>query len=323
MNTTPTFVDLFCGAGLMSQGFVSAGFQPVFAVDSNEDSIASYRRNIGRVAQVGDVRNIPAGLRCEVVVAGPPCQGFSLIGKRDSLDPRNRLCLVVPVWAQETKCNVVVVENVPQFVQSLEYKAMVGNLKKQGFAVQLWFLNAADFGTPQKRKRSFTVASKIGLPNCPTKQDKKTTVREAFKNLPSRHSDPMYAYPVPSQLAMERFASTPSEGSKSDIMKNAPDICLDSWFSRGAQTTDVWGRMRWDEPSNTVRCYFQNPTTGRYVHPEENRVITLREGARLQDIPDDWILLGKRTSIVRQIGNGVPINLATMIGKKIKNIFMS
>ena len=321
MKTAPTFVDLFCGAGLLSQGFVSAGFRPVFAVDSNEDSVASYRRNIDHVAQVGDVRNIPAGLRCQVVVAGPPCQGFSLIGKRDSLDPRNRMCLVVPIWARETKCEVVVVENVPQFVQSIEYKTMIGDLEKQGFAIKKWVLNAADFGTPQKRKRSFTLASKIGLPNAPVKQNKKATVREAFKNLPSQRNDPLHAYPVPSPLAMQRFMNTPSEGGKRDIMKNAPDICLDSWFSRGAQTTDVWGRMRWNEPSNTVRCYFQNPTTGRYVHPEKNRVITLREGARLQDIPDNWVLLGRRTSIVRQIGNGVSIRLAEKIATNVFNLF--
>ena len=307
----------------MSQGFLAAGFQPVFAVDSNKDSIASYRRNISNVAQLADVRNVPSGLRCEVLVAGPPCQGFSLLGKQDALDPRNRLCLVVPVWARKTQCEIVIVENVPQFVQSIEYKAMIGDLEKQGFAVKSWLLNAADFGTPQNRKRSFTVASKVGLPNAPLKTDKKITVRVAFKNLPSKYSDLMHAYPTPSQLAMQRFMNTPSEGSKSDIMKNAPDICLDSWFSRGAQTTDVWGRMRWDKPANTVRCYFQNPTTGRYVHPEKNRVITLREGARLQDVPDGWVFEGKRTSIVKQIGNGVPINLAKIIGQSIKSFFVN
>ncbi len=318
---SPTVVDLFCGAGLLSYGFCSAGFRPVFAIDSNEDSIASYRRNVGRSACVGDVRSIPTGLRCEVVVAGPPCQGFSLLGQQDSRDPRNRLCLVVPLWAQETQCKVVVVENVPQFVKSYQYATMVTELKNQGFAVKSWMLNAADFGTPQNRKRSFTIASKIGLPEMPLQKKQKTTVREAFKNLPSQNSDSMHISPVPSNLAMARFKNTPCGGGKDDIMKNAPDICLDSWFERRGQTTDVWGRMLWEKPSNTIRCYFQNPTTGRYVHPEENRVITLREGARLQDIPDSWIFQGRRTSAVKQIGNGVPIKIGRIIGKNIHNIF--
>ena len=318
---SPTVVDLFCGAGLLSYGFCSAGFRPVFAIDSNEDSIASYRKNVGDAACVGDVRNIPPGLRCEVIVAGPPCQGFSILGLRDSQDTRNNLCLVVPLWAQETRCKVVVVENVPQFVKSFQHEAMVKKLRNQGFAIESWMLNAADFGTPQNRKRSFTIASKIGLPEMPLKNDIKVTVREAFKSLPSNDSDPMCSFPTPSSLAMARFKNTPLGGGKDDIMKNAPDICLDSWFERRGQTTDVWGRILWEKPSNTIRCYFQNPTTGRYIHPEKDRVITLREGARLQDIPDSWIFQGKRTSVVKQIGNGVPIKLGRIIGKNLHSIF--
>lgn len=127
----------------------------------------------------------------------------------------------------------------------------------------------------------------------------------------------MHYWPTPSQLAFDRISRIPPGGDKRDLMRTNPELCPESWFEIGCHATDVWGRMRLEGPSNTLRCTFQNPSKGRYVHPIENRVLSLREGARLQGIPDDWTFVGTPLSVTRQIGNGVPVHLATAVAKSV------
>ena len=100
-------------------------------------------------------------------------------------------------------------------------------------------------------------------------------------------------------------------------MRLAPEICPASWAKVGCQATDVWGRMDPDKPANTLRCTFQNPSKGRYLHPTEDRVLSLREGARLQGVPDDWTFVGKPYPVARQIGNGVPVPLARAVATQV------
>jgi len=98
-------------------------------------------------------------------------------------------------------------------------------------------------------------------------------------------------------------------------------LCPPSWAKIPSEATDVWGRMLLDEPANTLRCCFQNASKGRYIHPRLNRVLTLREGARLQGIPDDWVFEGDNAAISRQIGNGVPIPLGTAVARSVMALF--
>ncbi len=307
--------DLFCGAGLFSAGFVSEGFEPVFAADINKDAVASYCQNIKPVARVHDVTIIPNDIKADVLLAGPPCQGFSTLGRRDPFDIRNDMALVVPRWAEALNAKVVIVENVPPFLKSKQWENMVNDFQNMGYKITKWVLDAAHFGTPQHRKRAFTIATKYSVPRKPKERDVIPSTSVFIE--PIKINDPLHVWPVHTGVAYERIKNVPENGSKMDLLEHTPHLCPSSWFKLGRQATDVWGRINPHKPVNTVRCSFQSPSKGRYLHPSEDRVISLREGARLQGIPDKWSFAGSRTSIARQIGNGVPIPLANTIAKAI------
>lgn len=318
-----TTIDLFAGAGLMTEGFRQAGFQSIFAAEADPRAVDSFNRNIEPVAHVWDVRMIEPSLKSDVIVAGPPCQGFSTLGKRDSNDERNKLSLAVLDWMTTAKPKVVVIENVPQFVESQYWKAIQTSARKRGYETCHWILNAVDFGAPQKRVRAFCILSRIGIPEAPTPTHQNPiTVKEAFKGLPTKPSDCLqHLAPEPEGIALDRIKLIPRNGDKRDVLRQAPQLCPPSWKRMGAQAVDVWGRMVANEPSNTLRCAFQNASKGRYLHPTEDRVITIREGARLQGVPDTWIFSGDRSSMARQIGNGVPVPLARAVAGSIRKLF--
>ncbi len=312
----PGFIDMFSGAGLFSAGMIAAGFDPVLAIDLAPDAIESYHRNISKNAVVGSVTEDRAIPKAVALIAGPPCQGFSTLGRRDPLDVRNSLSLSILPWVDRSEAQIVVVENVPPFLRSTHWAALRDGFLERGFDVDTWELDAYDFGTPQRRARAFTIASKIGPVHRPTPVEPSKSASFVISR-PIKNNDPMHYWPTPSQLALDRISRIPAGGDKRNLMLTNPELCPESWFDIGCNATDVWGRVRLDGPSNTLRCTFQNPSKGRYVHPVENRVLSLREGARLQGIPDNWTFAGKPLSITRQIGNGVPVHLATAVGKSV------
>lgn len=315
----PTFIDMFSGAGLFSGGFVDAGFEPLLAIDLAKDAVATFNRNLAPVAtcaSVCDISEIPA---CDVLVAGPPCQGFSTLGRQDPLDVRNSLALEVPRWAKASRANIVVVENVPPFLKSVQWRTMAADLEAQGYSVSTWVLDAADFATPQFRRRAFTIASKLGTFAPPAPSPRRVTAGHILAQ-PVRDGDGLHTWPTPSKLASARIALIPACGDKRDLMRLAPDLCPPSWQDVGCQATDVWGRIDPCSPANTIRCTFQNPSKGRYLHPTENRTISLREGARLQGVPDHWAFTGRPYTIARQIGNGVPVPLARAIAMRVRDV---
>lgn len=316
--------ELFSGAGLMGGGFKSAGFKSIFAAELDPKAVKTYNQNIEPVGEVWDVTQVKNGLNYEVLVAGPPCQGFSTLGKRDPKDHRNSLSLSVLDWAKDHQPKVVLIENVPQFLES-EYFLKLRNLfKVLNYECVTWILNAVDYGVPQNRQRSFTIFSRIGLPEKPIPQKTKLTVKQAFKGLPEiPDGNNFHVAPAPTGIGQARIQLIPMLGDKRDIMKLAPELCPPSWLRMGNQAVDVWGRMDWNKPSNTIRCSFQSASKGRYLHPSQNRVISLREGARLQGIPDSWSFHGDRTSIARQIGNGVPVPLAKAVAQSIYKLLDS
>lgn len=314
------FIDIYSGAGLLSEGFRLAGFVPKAAYDIDADAVNSYIRNIANVATRVDVSNIPKGTKAPVLIAGPPCQGFSTLGRRDPKDSRNRLCLQVPLWAKSIEADIVIVENVPPFIKSAHWRTMKNELAGNGYEIDVWTLDSADYGAPQHRTRTFTIASKLGLPDRPAKMGVVPSAG-VFSPGSLKSEDPMHIWPVPQGIALERIRMIPPCGDKRSLMKTSPGLCPESWFKLGTQATDVWGRINPSRPANTLRCCFQNPSKGRYIHPYEDRVISLREGARLQGIPDSWVMFGTRTSVARQIGNGVPIPLAVSIARSIRSVF--
>jgi DNA (cytosine-5)-methyltransferase 1 len=320
----PTFADVYSGAGLLSAGMVEAGFKPVLAVEYDQMAAQSYARNVSQCVRVGSATDVGNPPKVDVLVAGPPCQGFSTLGRRDPTDVRNKLCLAVLPWAEQTRAKIVLVENVPPFLRSPQWRKLRRGLESMGYAVTTWELDAVDYGTPQLRRRSFTVASKIGAIASPEPLNgAKRTAGDVLLGKSSRFriGDPMHIWPTAKGVAAQRIALIPADGDKRDVVRLAPHLCPPSWTKMGCQATDVWGRVNPRQPANTIRCTFQNPSKGRYLHPNENRVLSLREGARLQGVPDSWEFSGLPYPVARQIGNGVPIPLARAVGASIADAF--
>ena len=318
----PTVIDLFAGAGIFSNAFIKEHFEVIRAVELDSKAAATYALNLGNHIDIADIQTVKPHGRCDVLIAGPPCQGFSTLGKRNPNDYRNSLSLEVLKWAKITKPQIIVIENVAAFLKSPVWPKLVQGLEKLKYEVNAEILNACDYGVPQKRRRSFTIASKIGMPDIKSiKKRPIKTVRDAWKGLPPKPNNINLHYsPNPSDLALDRMKLIPKGGDKRDIMRLAPNLCAPSWKKLGNQVVDVWGRMKWDEPCNTLRTSLQNASKGRYIHPSQNRVITLREAARLHTIDDTWTFIGTPTSIAKQIGNSVPTNLGRAVARGIMKL---
>jgi DNA (cytosine-5)-methyltransferase 1 len=315
----PRVVDLFAGAGLLSHAFAQEGFDVVFAVEQNAVACRTYEANLGSHVKCADVTEVqpPRGM-CDVLVGGPPCQGFSTLGKRDASDPRNALSFEMVKWAEQLTPKTVVIENVAAFLGAPVWADVAERLEAMGYTVKALTLNAHDFGAPQLRSRSFTIASlhPVGPP-VPVVEPV-ATVREAWAGLPETPDGENHHYsPSPSDLALSRMRVIPPGGDKRDVMERAPELAAPSWWGVRSAVTDVWGRMEWDRPCNTLRTALLNPSKGRYLHPEQNRVISLREAARLHSIPDEWTFVGTPYQIARQIGNSVPPALGRAVARTV------
>lgn len=347
----PTLVDLFAGCGGLTQGFAQSGrgFEPVAAVELDLAAAATYASNFGEhhvhPIDIADFAGVP---RADVVVGGPPCQGFSNLGTKDADDPRNKLWreYVRVVLAANPK--VFVLENVERFSRTPEFGLLLEELVGGRLKAWKWHtagvLNAADYGVPQKRKRTIVIASRVGpvaLPEPTHPKNAWSTVRSAIGELPAqpggtdlpkskiellgRHVSGVYKMtdlhlgrrPMP--ISLERYDHIPPGGGRFDLPDHLLSPC---WAQKPTGTTDVMGRMRWDAPSLTIRTEFFKPEKGQYLHPQwdpadpanrVNRPITHQEAALLQTFPDGFLWCGSKTEIARQIGNAVPPRLAEAI----------
>lgn len=277
LDSRPTVVDLYAGAGLFSYAFKQVGFQIARAVEIDAVAAATYSVNMGDHVDVADVaRSRPTG-RCDVLIAGPPCQGFSTLGRRQSNDPRNRLSLQVVRWAKTLRPKVIVIENVAAFLDSPVWRRVARRLESDGFRVDSFVLDAFDYGCPQLRRRSFTIANRNGQQVLPPRRRRNLrTVRDAWRGLPSKPNDKNHHYaPEPSDIAIARMRVIPLGGDKRDVMRRAPHLTPPSWWRLSCEVTDAWGRMEWGKPCNTLRTALQNASKGRYIHPEQHRVICI------------------------------------------------
>ena len=319
-STRPEVVDLFAGAGLLSYAFRREGFRVTRALELDVIAASTYRRNLGDHVEIADVRCVQLEGRCDVLVAGTPCQGFSSLNRRPDEDPRNALSLEVVRWARALHPQVVVIENVPNFLSAPVWRKVRRGFVRLGFGVAHCVLDAFEFGAPQLRRRSFTIATRGDLPQIRRLRRiyDVRAVREAWAGLPETPDGRNNHFaPRPSDVALARMRVIPPGGDKRDVLQRAPHLSARSWEATSSEATDVWGRMHWNGPSNTLRTAFQNASKGRYVHPEQNRVISLREGARLQTIPDSFVFDGLHTQITRQIGNSVPPALGRAIARAV------
>jgi DNA (cytosine-5)-methyltransferase 1 len=326
----PTVIDLFCGAGGLTLGFVRAGFRPVLAVDSDAASCATYAANLctdGTASHVlhrpiEHVRDFEAA---QVIVGGPPCQGFSALGKRDPHDPRNGLWRHYFRAVDLVRPQFLVMENVPELLRSEDFSEFRTHVEAKGYTVVAGVLNAADFGVPQRRRRAIVMAAREGTPTLPqaTHGDPSSldvaagrlrpwsTVREAIGDLPLEPTgEDWHLGRNPAPTSLERYRAVPPGGNRFDLQRNRPDLTPRCWVEKETGSTDLFGRLWWDRPSVTIRTEFYKPEKGRYLHPEADRPITHREAARLQSFPDSFVWRGSRIEVARQIGNAVPPDLA-------------
>jgi DNA (cytosine-5)-methyltransferase 1 len=352
-------IDLFCGAGGMTLGFTELfghHFKPIWANDFNKHCVDTYNGNFGNHCMPGDLVDILQDTsitipQADVVIGGPPCQGFSLLNKNRGNDPRNQLWRPFLEVVERSGASVFVIENVPQLLDTFEHGEIVGVAEKLGFIVRHGKLCAADYGVPQTRWRAVIVGSKIsdplhvfpprrthfnpngngfqpGLDFTGNKDflsgpQRWRTVRDAISDLPRPDCTELRDVPPPLDLhfgrtpmpkSIKRYKAIPKEGmNRFDLQKRVPELTPACWIRKTSGGTDLFGRLWWDRPAFTIRTEFFKPEKGRYLHPVQHRPITHREAARLQSFPDSFIFKGSKTEIAKQIGNAVPPLLAARI----------
>lgn len=359
--TKPSLIDLFAGCGGMTAGFVREGYDPVMAVEWNLHAAATYAVNYGEDhIRWGDIADVPTDEipAADVVIGGPPCQGFSNLGSKDVDDPRNRLWRQYLRFVQAVRPQVFVIENVDRFRSSSEFALLKeeehgGSLDE--YELSDGVLLAADYGVPQRRNRTIVIGSRIGKIELPPAthgrlasdtQQPWRTVRDAISGLPEKPESTslpdsmievfgetipgifkgidLHFGRKPMERSLLRYDCVPPGGGRFDLPDELLPRC---WREKPTGTTDVMGRMRWDQPSLTVRTEFFKPEKGQYLHPQweaaapsqrVNRVITHLEAARLQDFPTDYLWCGSKIEIAKQIGNAVPGGLAAAIARHIR-----
>lgn len=326
-------IDLFAGCGGLTRGFVdSRNYRSIFAVESDTDAAETYRRNFGDHVFAGPIERVehfPAG---DVIVGGPPCQGFSPLNMRGVGLERRTLWREYLRALDQTEPAAFVMENVPELLRSAEYEAFQNEARSLGFEIVDGVLNAADFGVPQTRKRAIVIGSRHGMPELPKPTHyprdqvppgglRWKTVRDAIADLPARPTGENWHNPrSPRPMSLERYRTIPGQGeSRFDLAERRPDLTPACWLRKKSGSTDVFGRLWWDRPAFTIRTEFYKPEKGRYLHPEAHRPLTVREAARCMSFPDDFIFPEDQsmTSIAKQIGNAVPPTLARHIGEAV------
>jgi DNA (cytosine-5)-methyltransferase 1 len=343
VHETPTYrlIDLFAGCGGMTLGFVqSSRFEPVFAVEMDRHAARTYEANFGGAhiveGRIEDVLTLPPA---EVVIGGPPCQGFSNLNMTRTGLERRRLWEEYLRVIEQSAPLAFVMENVPALLKAPEYREFVVEVSRLGYEVTADVLNAADFGVPQIRKRAFVVGSLMAKPTmpAPTHRDPERalrldederalweTVRDALTGPPALAVEPdganWHRRRNPTELSLARYRAIPEEGMNwRDLVDRAHDLCPPCWLNKTSGSTDVFGRLWWDRPALTIRTEFQKPEKGRYLHPEADRAITVREAARLQSFPDHFVFPEDQsmTAVARQIGNAVPPLLARRLAEAV------
>ncbi|MEU7865319.1 DNA cytosine methyltransferase [Dactylosporangium sp. NPDC049140] len=343
-------VDLFAGCGGLTEGFRQSGFfAPVAAVELNQFAAATYAANFGSdhifCGDIGEwvKSDLPAA---DVVIGGPPCQGFSNLGKKRADDERNQLWREYVNALVKIKPKAFLIENVDRFAKSDEFAALQREAAPGGrledYELDPRMVTAADYGSAQVRKRFIVIGThkslpqQIMIPDPTVRREAWRTVKDALHgvtaSIPVDHIDlppnrlengipgPFLSselhvtrYYDP-KVSIARFKKIPPGGNRFDLPDDLKAPC---WKNHLTGSADVMGRLRWDKPSVTIRTEFFKPEKGRYLHPEEHRALTHYEAALLQGFPDNFKWCGTKIQIARQIGNAVPVELAKALAEHI------
>lgn len=314
IQTGLRLVSLFSGAGVLDKGFIEQGFIPEIALELEKDMVETYKYNLGEHIKQADINDydintIPDG---EILIGGSPCQDFSNANRRSGkiLDsPKNLLIRKYIEVARHMKSlKVFVLENVPQLIT--KGKKFIEEIKQElsGFDITINKVNSSDYGSAQNRERAIIIGSKIGKIELKKPLMKVCkTVRQAFEGLTDKTPNQLdYSIPKPETRLKMSFVK---EGGN---FKDIPE----EYRGKGCHS-NLFKRLEWDKPSITIA----NPRKSNILHPKENRILSIRECARLFDLPDTFIFKGKLSSKQQMIANAVPLKLATAIAQKVRLAF--
>jgi DNA (cytosine-5)-methyltransferase 1 len=336
-------VDLFSGAGGLSLGFEhpeslnglgnlgytnigysTQAFKTILAIDQYEHASETFSLNFDSEIKNENISNIDTFSDwgdADIVIGGPPCQGFSNLNStktEDLDDDRNTLWEEFMRAVEEIDPAVFLVENVPRFLNTKNAVNAVEKAEDIGYTTVVDCLSTEKYGVPQKRRRGFILGSKLGIPFFPSPTgDEIKTVKDAIGDLPAEPTnEDLHVGRNITERSKKRMEAVPPGGNRFDLPEHLLNDC---WKDHENGSTDVYGRLWWDEPSVTIRTEFVKPEKGRYLHPEQNRSITMREGARLQTFPDDFEFNNSYKKHVTQlIGNATPPKLSYHLGLAIK-----
>ena len=349
----PKVIDLFSGVGGLSLGFEMAGFEIVIANEYDKSIASSYQYNHRKTKMIAeDITTLPIVEtfkeyrgKIDVVIGGPPCQGFSQKGQRKTInDERNFLFKYYVKVVELVQPKYFVMENVPNLLTAekgffkKEIEEMFGKI---GYLLNAEILDASDYGVPQSRRRAVIIGKKTNSDKdkvkIPRKNSKRVTIWEAISDLAYLNSgegqavqeykyEPQSDYQIlmrknsnvlknhvatkHSKLALERLSLIPPETGKEVLPK---EHLTKSIYS------GTWSRMVKSEVSVTITTRFDTPSSGKFTHPYLDRAITVREAARIQSFPDDFEFIGTKGSQMKQVGNAVPPLLAKAIATEILN----
>ena len=358
-------IDLFAGCGGLSLGFIKSGYNVSKAVEFDASIANTYKLNHPGVdVIVDDIRNIDqAGVfsqgDADVIIGGPPCQGFSMAGARIRTgfidDPRNYLFKHYFNVVKTVKPKAFIMENVKGimtmqdgriFNEILRLFSDAELLDGTPYKIHYKLVKAIDFGIPQKRERMIIIGTQNSefcfdtiweqtrneiICDYPHYFDL-VTVQDAIGNLSSTTADGIVANPQPN-TDYQRYLATGTKDLTNHTRTNHSSVAVDRMrrVANGENFTSLdetinsvhsgaYGRLCWDEQAPTITTRFDTPAGGRFIHPIEDRTLSPREAARIQSFPDNFVFCGNKTSICKQIGNAVPPKISYFLARLIRNI---
>lgn len=346
-------IDLFSGCGGLSKGFMDAGFDIILGVDNEQAALDTFVKNhngaialnadLSKPETFDEIAKIIEKRSIDVIIAGPPCQGFSLSGPRNFDDERNKLYLAVIEMVRQYKPKGFIIENVPGMATLYDGQIkdeVHRRFKTLGYNIECKILCAADYGVPQIRKRLIFMGIRedVGMPQFPEpilSPENYITCRDAISDLPSRESElgeeediyigePNTEYQMlmrnkeqvlhnhvatrHTQMVKETIALVPEGGNYKD---------LPAGWGESRKFNEAWTRYDGNKPSRTIDTGHRN-----HFHYKHNRVPTIRENARLQSFPDNFVFVGTKTQQNRQVGNAVPPLLGQALGAMMLKIMV-
>jgi DNA (cytosine-5)-methyltransferase 1 len=355
-TTVPSCLDLFCGIGGLAIGLERAGIRTLGGVDSWEDAKVTFDRNLAprrclpadvakvSVSRLAEFFGVPAR-EIDIVAGGPPCQGFSTVGKRDVTDPRNSLWTAFRDLVAAIRPAYVIIENVEGLLvmgKGRVRDAIIESFAEIGYHMECRLLRAADYGIPQLRKRAVFLGWLEGLCPAPFPHPGRggpVSVGEAIFDLPALKAgesadrydkEPRTEY----QRARRKGCAVLSNHEAAhhapdlvEVMRHVPDggnrKSIPDHLQPKSGFHNSYSRLASWKPAVAVTSNMRKPSSARATHPTQHRGLTVREGLRLQSFDDNFVVLGSRTSQYLQVGNAVPPLLGAVIGSAVLQAYRS